>query len=93
MWREEVVRQLPPASDPVREVFRRANGTVGFRWRDPATGQFVRAPGAPPRPPRSRGGHAPGAVPAAVGAAPPEPPRADPVNPEEAVIADGPQAA
>ena len=93
MWREEVVRQLPPASDAVREVYRRANGTVGFRWRDPATGQFVRAPGAPPRPPRSRGRQAPGAVPAAVGAAPPEPPLADPVNPQEAVDAGGPQAA
>ncbi len=93
MWREEVVRQLPPASDAVREVFRRANGTVGFRWRDPVTGQFVRAPDAPPRPPRSRGGHAAAAVPAAAASAPPEPPLADPVIPQVAVVAGGPQAA
>ena len=97
MWREEVVRQVPlgppGARDAVREVYRRRNGTHGFRWRDRVTGQFVRAPDAPPRPPRSREGHAAAAVPAAAAAAPPDPPLADPVIPQAAASSGGPQAA
>ncbi len=96
MWREEVVRQAPlgpPTRDAVREAYRRRDGTLGFLWRDPVTGQFTRAPGAPPRPPRSRGRHAAVAVPAPAAAAPPDPPLADPVIPQAAASSGGPQAA